>query len=588
MRATDEQMTRRVRRGHGLPYVAALDGIRAVAVAGVVLYHAGARWLPGGFLGVDLFFVLSGFLITSLLLAEREATGRIDLPAFWARRARRLLPAAFLVIALAVLAVAILSPSDLPSTRADAIASFLYVNNWHQILADQSYFQAFARPSLLRHLWSLAVEEQFYLLWPLVMGICVAALGRRRTTIVTLVLAIASSGLMAVLFTPGRDPSRVYYGTDTHATGLLIGALLAFAWPLSREAARRTRVTALDAAGTVALAVLLVAMLTWNDYQPTVYQGGLAAVAVVTAVLVGAVTHGATRLGAVLGAQPLRWIGERSYGIYLWHWPVMALTRPGIDLTWPATVVAAAQIAVTLLLAAASYRWVEMPIRNRTGFPAVRGWLDRRPPRGRLAIVASLVAAAVVAVAFVTLRDTPVQAAAPIKARATPAAKIAPASTTPATTRSRPRRPLGVGASVMLAAQPALRRVVKVDAAVGRQAPDILDRLRSYRSAGDLPTSVAVQLGENGPITDADMTRLRRLLQGVDRVVLVNVRIPRSWGDAANDVLADAAKGWPQARIADWHAASAVRGVLYPDGTHPTPAGQEVYARLVERALAAR
>ena len=336
----------------------------------------------------------------------------------------------------------------------------------------------------------------------------------------------------------------------------------------------------------MALALLVVAMLTWNDYEPGVYQGGLAAVAVITAVLVGAVTHGATRLGAVLGAQPLRWIGERSYGIYLWHWPVMAMTRPGIDLTWPATVVAAAQIAVTLLLAAASYRWVEMPIRNRTGFPALRGWLDRRPPRGRLAIVASLAAAALVAVAFVSLRDTPVQAAAPIKARATPAAKIAPASTTPAAAaRTRPRRPLGVGASVMLAAQPALRRVVKVDAAVGRQAPDILDRIRSYRSAGDLPAAVAVQLGENGPITDADMTRLRRLVQGVDRVVLINVRIPRSWGDAANDVLADAAKGWPEARIADWHAASAVPGALYPDGTHPTPKGQEIYAQLVERAL---
>ena len=576
----------RAPRTQGLPYVAALDGVRAVAVAGVVLYHAGARWLPGGFLGVDLFFVLSGFLITSLLLAEREATGRIDLKRFWGRRARRLLPAAFLVISLSVLVVAVFTPGDLPATRGDAIASFLYVNNWHQILAEQSYFQAFARPSLLRHLWSLAVEEQFYLLWPLALGVCVAALGRRGTAIVTVALALSSTVLMAVLFTPGRDPSRVYYGTDTHATGLLVGALLALAWPLTREAFRRTRVTGLEIGGTAALVALVVAMATWNDYEPGVYQGGLAAVAVVTAVLIGAVTRGATRLGAVLGAQPLRWIGERSYGIYLWHWPVMALTRPGIDLTWPPTLVASLQIGVTLLLAAASYRWVEMPVRNRTGFAKVRGWLDRRPPRGRLAIVASLLVASVVAVSFVALRDTPVQAAAPIKARATAAARIAPAATTPATAAlGRPRRPLGVGASVMLAAQPTLRRFVKVDAAVGRQAPDILTRLRSYRTAGDLPTEVVVQMGENGPITAADMAALRRVLAGTSRVVLVNVRIPRSWGDAANDVLADAVKGWPEARIADWHAASAPDGVLYPDGTHPTPAGQEVYARLVERAL---
>ena len=378
-----------------------------------------------------------------------------------------------------MLAVAILSPGDLPSTRADAIASFLYVNNWHQILADQSYFQAFARPSLLRHLWSLAVEEQFYLLWPLVMGICVAALGRRRTTIVTLVLAIASSGLMAVLFTPGRDPSRVYYGTDTHATGLLIGALLAFAWPLSRERGRRTRVTALDAAGTVGARLLLVAMLTWNDYEPAstrAARGGRRH----HGVLVGAVTHGATRLGAVLGAQPLRWIGERSYGIYLWHWPVMALTRPGIDLTWPATVIAAAQIAVTLLLAAASYRWVEMPIRNRHRVPggarlarpaaAARAPRDRRVARrgggrGRRVRVAARHAGA-----GRRADQGPGDAA---------AAKIAPRvdDARGGDPGSRPapparRRRLGHARGPARAAAG-----VKVDAAVGRQAPDILDRL---------------------------------------------------------------------------------------------------------------
>jgi peptidoglycan/LPS O-acetylase OafA/YrhL len=217
-----------------LPYVGALDGVRALAVAGVLLYHGGVAWLPGGFLGVDLFFVLSGFLITSLLLAEREATGRIDLGRFWVRRARRLLPAAFAVIGVCLVVVALLPPGEAARTRADALASLGYVNNWHQVLAERSYFESFGRPSLLEHLWSLAVEEQFYLLWPLLLGFGLSRLGRRRTAIVTLTAAAASGLAMGLLFEPGSDPSRVYFGTDTHASGLLAGALLAFLWPLGR------------------------------------------------------------------------------------------------------------------------------------------------------------------------------------------------------------------------------------------------------------------------------------------------------------------------------------------------------------------
>ena len=227
-----------------LPYVGALDGVRALAVAGVLLYHAGVPWLPGGFLGVDLFFVLSGFLITSLLLAEREATGRIDLARFWLRRARRLLPAAFVVIGVCLLVVAFLPPGEAARTRADALASLGYVNNWHQVLADRSYFEAFGRPSLLEHLWSLAVEEQFYLLWPLFLGFALTHLGRRRTALLTLAAATASALAMGLLFEPGSDPSRVYFGTDTHASGLLAGALLAFAvaaGEVPRDAAARAR-----------------------------------------------------------------------------------------------------------------------------------------------------------------------------------------------------------------------------------------------------------------------------------------------------------------------------------------------------------
>jgi peptidoglycan/LPS O-acetylase OafA/YrhL len=571
---------------HLLPYVPALDGIRALAVAGVLLYHAGVAWLPGGFLGVDVFFVLSGFLITSLLLAERGATGRIDLPRFWIRRARRLLPAAFLVIGVSVIAAALLAPGDLARTRADALASLVYANNWHQLLGDHSYFAAFERPSLLLHLWSLAVEEQFYLLWPLALGACLSRIGRRGAAWVTLAAALASAVLMATLFEPGGDPSRVHFGTDTHASGLLAGALLAFARPLGRLRLprRRSALVVVDAGGIVALAVLLLAMTGWTDYDAGVYRGGLALIAVAATVLIVAAVHPASRVARALAAAPLVWIGVRSYGIYLWHWPVIALTRPGVDVHGPRPVIVLGQVALTVTLAAASYRWVERPLRTGAGQRALRGWLDRRPPRRRLAIVGSTLAVALACLAWVGLSDPRVVRATPVLERASTVAEQAPERAA-ASDRRRQGRPLAVGASVMLAARPELERRVVVDAAIGRQLPDILARLRRYRVAGTLPDRVVVQIGENGPVTRADIEGLRRTLRDVRRVVLVNVRVPRNWDGAVNAALADAVADWPAARLADWYAASARAGLLYPDGTHPTRAGQRVYARLVERAL---
>jgi peptidoglycan/LPS O-acetylase OafA/YrhL len=566
----------------GLPYVAALDGIRAIAVAAVVLYHAGVAVAPGGFLGVDVFFVLSGFLITSLLLEERRVTGRIDLGRFWLRRARRLLPAAFLVIAASAIAAAVLAPGDFSRTRADALASLVYANNWHQLLADHSYFAAFERPSLLLHLWSLAVEEQFYLLWPLVLGLAVGRLGRRGAAWVTLAAAVASAVLMAVIYEPGRDPSRVYFGTDTHASGLLIGALLAFAWPLGRlrTPPRPSAAVVLDAAGLLALAGVLWAIVTWTDYDDGVYHGGLAMIGLVTAVLIAAASHPATRLSRALGVQPLVWIGKRSYGIYLWHWPVMALSRPGVDVQAPKTLIVLGQIALTVALAAASYRWLERPIRTGTAQRALRGLLDRRPPRVRLAVVSATLVAALAGLAWLGLSDPRVVRATPVLDRASTVAEQAPE-------RQRPHgRPLAVGASVMLAAQPELERRATVDAAVGRQVPDILARLAQYRDAGKLSDRVIVQIGENGPLTDDDVAELRAVLRGVQRVVLINVRVPRSWDEEVNAALAAAVRDWPAARLADWHDASARAGLLYPDGAHPTPAGQRVYTRLIRRALA--
>jgi len=571
----------------GLRYVPALDGIRAIAVAAVLLYHGGVTWMPGGFLGVDLFFVLSGYLITSLLLREREATGGVDLARFWLRRARRLLPAAFLVIAgsLAVLAVAF--PEEAAQTRADALASLAYVNNWHQIVADQSYFATFERPSLLQHLWSLAVEEQFYLLWPLALGLCLTRLGRRGAMLVTLGGALASALLMGVLFDPGQDPSRVYFGTDTHASGLLVGALLAFAWPLGplRSTPQRGAVTLLDAGALAGLVVVGWAMTTWQDYDPWVYRGGLLTFAVAAAVVIGATAHEASRVGRWLGVQPLRWIGQRSYGIYLYHWPVMALTRPELDLDWNRTLLLGLQLAVTVAIAAASYRWVEQPIRTGTAQRAIRAALDRRPPRGRLAIALAATLAVVVPASWVATRDAPARQDAATLASTKSAAAAARPASEPATAKKPRGRPLAVGASVMLAAQTSLGRHATVDAAVGRQTSDIIGRLAYYRSAGQLPSRVIVQLGENGPVWGADVRALRAALRGVDDVVLVNVRVPRRWNDEVNSILAETVEHWPEARLADWHAASAAGGLLYDDGTHPNPEGQEAYAKLIVRAL---
>jgi peptidoglycan/LPS O-acetylase OafA/YrhL len=572
------------RRGaHALRYVPALDGVRALAVAGVLLYHGQVARVPGGFVGVDVFFVLSGYLITSLLLTELAGSGRLDLRAFWLRRARRLLPAAFLVIAVCVVVAAVFLPDGAARTRADALASLVYLNNWHQILADHSYFAAFGRPSLLAHLWSLAVEEQFYLLWPLALGFCLARIGRRGTVAVTVAGTLASALAMALLVQPGGDPTRVYFGTDTHASGLLLGSLLAFAWPMGRFSAtpRRGAVALLDGAALLGLAAVLVAMATLQDFEPGVYRGGLFAVSAGAALLIAAVVHPACRVGRALGVAPLRWIGQRSYGIYLWHWPVMALSRPGLDIAWSRWILVPLQIGLTVALAAASYRWVEQPFRTGDAQRAIKAWLDRRAPRRRLAVVTTATAALVLAGVAVAARG-PVRPAVLLASQRSAAASH-PVAAHPAP--GTPTRPLAVGASVMLAAQPRLGRHVTVDAAVGRQFADVLGRLQVYRDAGRLPSRVAVQVGENGPIFGSDLRALRDVLRGVQRVVLVNVRVPRRWDGEVNDLLAQTARTWPQARIADWYDASASPGLLYDDGTHPNPRGQRVYTRLVRRAL---
>jgi peptidoglycan/LPS O-acetylase OafA/YrhL len=374
--------------GSAQRYMPGLDGLRALAVLAVIAYHLELGWAPGGLLGVGVFFTLSGYLITDLLLGQRDVVGRLRLGDFWLRRARRLLPALFLMLTVVVAWVTLFDRSQLPALRGYVVAAAVYMSNWWNIFRHASYFSRFGPPPPLDHLWSLAIEEQFYLVWPFLLWLGLRHARRRyRLAGLTLAAAAVSATAMALLYQPGVDPTRVYEGTDTRAFGLLMGAALAFVWPSRRlhaDLILRRRLL-LDGAGVVGLAV--IALLIWqtNQYSAFIYRGGIVLLSVATVLVVAALAHPASWLGPALGWAPLRWIGVRSYGIYLWHYPIIVLTTPTMQrkINVPLEVF---QVGATIAVAALSWRFVEEPIRRgalgrfwaqaRSG-----GWRRKAAPR---------------------------------------------------------------------------------------------------------------------------------------------------------------------------------------------------------------
>ena len=380
-------------RGH-LTYAPGLDGVRALAVTAVVVFHLGATWLAGGFLGVDVFFTLSGFLITSILLAEFVARGHVDIKRFYLRRARRLLPALFTMLAGVTVLTWLFARDELHRLRGDVVAALTYSTNWTQIAWNRGYFAQLGRPSLLQHLWSLAVEEQFYLIWPLILVVCLTMRRRWRAIGVPVVLIGVSLLLMALMYHAGQDPSRVYYGSDTHISPMLIGAALAMVVGLRRRAARDAdaagaRVVA-DVASVAGFAVLAWACVHVNFYTAGLYRGGYLLIGLAAAAVIYAAARPRTLTATVLGWAPLVWIGQRSYAIYLWHWPILMLSRPGIDVTWPKPLVLAMQVAATLFAADLSFRYVERPIRTNGFMATLRGVTRVRPGVVRTALIAAV------------------------------------------------------------------------------------------------------------------------------------------------------------------------------------------------------
>ncbi len=598
-----------------LGYMPALDGVRAIAVSAVLLYHGNLGWFSGGFLGVDVFFVLSGYLITSVLLDARRANGGpLGLPRFYLHRARRLLPALFLMLAVTVAYTVIFLPHEAAKLRGDLFAALGYVQNWYLILHHQSYFAAAGRPPMLQHLWSLAIEEQFYLVWPLILGLVLKYLRPTRFKLALGILggAALSSLLMAALYRSGGDPSRVYYGADTHCSGLLVGAALAILappWRLRGKTGRMAPV-ALEAAGVVGLIAMAWCFVSINEFDDALYRGGYFLFAFVAAVVVVVAVHPAARLShGVLASRPMIWIGKRSYGIYLWHWPIYLVTRPGQDIPLTGIPLFVLRVAITFGIAAFSYRFVEMPIRNGAlgrRLQAIRqsSVRDRRQSLRRLGLVGTGIIAATVLLGLGLAAAEPAgpPPGFPTKAARIPITTAPKTSNKPAspptsagpTTTLTPLDPNGrvtaIGDSVMLGARNALQRDIgprlQIDADVSRHFGNGLDVIRSLHDAGQLGDEVIVHLGTNGTIPDDQFAEMMQLLSGVKRVVIVNLKVDQPWEQADNDTLAASVPRYPNAVLFDWHAIAVQHPEFFvADGVHLTNEGQAYYALVIASKL---
>ncbi len=602
-----ERTSERRRPAPVMGYIPGLDGIRAIAVLAVLLYHSGLVAVPGGFLGVDVFFVLSGFLISSLLLQEIERSGAVSFKQFYLRRARRLLPALFATLALSALLVLVFARDAAAQFREDALASMVYVTNWWYVSSDLSYFEAMGRPPVLQHLWSLAVEEQFYLLWPLALVFLYRWRGRRGVGRVALAVSLGSTLLMALgsfiwnLPTDG-DASRLYFGTDTHAMGLLLGAALATVW---RPGAlpRRLRVPAQVILWAVALGAL--AWLFWifhtvGEDSAWLYRGGFLVVSGLTAVIIALASHPGLGFGRVLATQPMRYIGERSYGLYLYHWPIFVITRPGVDLPFEGVPAWILRMALTFGVAELSYRYLELPIRQGALSRTWRRWRERGT--GYAGARAAGIVGGTAAFVFVTgsaLAAIPAPSADDYlhgltsvgqdltSQAAVTDAKPLPPSQVPKGADLTGQPLTAVGDSVMLGASSALEQAfdVSVDAAVSRQSDEIEQRIDARKAAGQLANVVIIHAGTNGTAYWDDLRSTLESLQ--DRqVVLVTVHTPNAWEDDSNRNIRGMANQFDNVRIADWEVASrGHREYFVVDGTHLTSEGVQAYVDTIRQAL---
>ncbi|MES5846551.1 MULTISPECIES: acyltransferase family protein [unclassified Bacillus cereus group] len=592
-------------------YMVGLDSLRGLAILGVILYHINFNWMPGGFLGVTVFFVLSGYLITDILAMEWKRNKRIDLKKFWLSRARRLLPGMLVMLVMTLAWITIFHSSLLEKMRGDSLAALFYVSNWWYIYHKLSYFDNFNQISPLNHFWSLAVEEQFYVVWPFIISLGLYYIKKQSRMILLICLgAFASALAMAILYEPGVDPSRIYYGTDTRAFSLLIGAVLALVWPSNRLANKiipKARFI-LDVVGGIALIIILAMFWKTNQYDPFLYKGGMVLLSIATALLVANLAHPASRIAQFLRFRPLRWVGIRSYGIYLWHYPILTLTTPKVNAGDLSIIRAILQFLLIILIAQISWKFIEKPIRQgalqNIQFKNLR--LQNVTLGVKLALVCSLFFTSIAVLGLSNAskakgnyQQDKVEAVQTQPAPHPVAVWEKQNQETPLNqgeskevNSAHPKNPLtvtAIGDSVMIDITPYLKNTfpdIRIDAQIGRQLSKAIPVVEQLKNEGNLGNYVIIGLGTNGAFTTEQLVSLIKLIGNEHKIIFINTRVPRPWESIVNERLKVTVTKYPNVTLVDWYAASAGKKDYFaPDGVHLTNVGAEAYAVLVAKAV---
>lgn len=586
-------------------YMPGLDGVRAVAVIAIIIYHLNPQWLSGGFLGVDTFFVISGYLITSLLLTEYHNTGKIKLMSFWLRRVKRLIPAVlFLVMGVIVLSL-IFMPTEIQKVRADSIAAIFYVSNWWYIMQNVDYFEQFAVQPL-KHLWSLAIEEQFYLVFPIVLLSLLSFIRRLKSIrIIFLILLVISMIAMMVLYVPNENVARVYFGTDTRIQTLLMGVLLALVWPpfqLKAKVNRQMR-TMIDTAGVVGLAILFICFKFVSETNSILYYGGFFLISTVTLLVIASSVHPSGYFAKFLGNKVFTFIGSRSYSLYLWHYPIIVLIHHQFVQGQIPPLVYVVEILLMVLMAEFSYKFIEQPFRkegfNIFAFNHLKNWRSQKVLRTWLVIILLIPTLLVMVGSFnrfaqknstrVTEVNTEEIDKLITQPLPLPQLEIDGFVVKGNKQKYASWKPLLIGDSVMVDIGDDFRSFVPkadINGKVGRQLVEATSLAkRQYQSYRDKNDIVVLELGTNGDFTEEQLNSLLEQFGEAD-IYLVNTRVPRSYESHVNQVLAKAAKKRANVTLVDWYSRSENHIEYFvPDGIHLQPPGVRALTNSIIQAI---